>query len=200
MKASSMRRFWTVLGLMVMAWPAAASAPSCARLFIPEQLHLICRAEQGPGIGDWRLVVEPANGAVAMLTHLEVRHVDEPVDDPAAWLQDQVRLGLHEVRASLQHLLDSSDNPIAGSRLNKSIKDWIQRSDYIDDIPLSGCQEPEPHGGPNGWQMACRWGIGDVESQLILRLDGPAEERHLMTIRAMTERRLRHLLAIANSF
>lgn len=194
-------RLWSlVVGLVVTAGPAVASAPSCARLFVPEELHLVCRAEQGPQATDWRLVVEPANRAVAMLTHLEVQPVTGPVADPASWLQDQVRLGLRDVRASLQELLDSSDNPIAGSRLNENIKNWLQLTDLVDDAPLAGCDAPERLGDSEVWQMGCQWGIGEVESHLILRLDGSADEPYLMTIRAMSEGRLRHLLAIANSF
>lgn len=188
------------LALMAIARPAAAAfIPTCANLFVPEDLQLVCRAEHGPGAKDWRLVVEPVNHTMAVLTRLEVRPVDEPIDDPSAWLQDQVRLGLDDMRTSLEDLLDSPSNPIAGSPLNESIRELLQLTDSLNNAPLSGCEAPHPRKGHQAWQMMCRWGIGDIETRLVLRLVEGAGEYQLVTIHAMTEQRLHHLLAIANS-
>lgn len=200
MIATSRRWSLVLLALMAVARPAAASpVPTCADVFVAEALHLVCRAEHGPGADDWRLVVEPTNHSMAGLTRLDVRPVDEPIDDPPAWLQDQVRLGLDEISASLEDLLESPSNPIVGSPLNESIKDLLQYTDSLNDAPLSGCQEPIRRESRKAWQMTCRWGIGDIESRFVLRLLERPGKYQLVTIHAMTEQRLRHLLAIANS-
>ena len=48
--------------------------------------------------------------------------------------------------------------------------------------------------------MDCEWELGPLRQYLALRLIERDGERYAVRIRAMNEHRMRHLVAIANSF
>jgi hypothetical protein len=48
--------------------------------------------------------------------------------------------------------------------------------------------------------MECEWQLGPFKQLLALRLVDREGERYAVKIRAMNEHRMRHLVAIANSF
>jgi hypothetical protein len=48
--------------------------------------------------------------------------------------------------------------------------------------------------------MACDWELGPLRQYMRFRLVERAGERYAIRIRTMNEQRLRHLVAIANSF
>jgi hypothetical protein len=177
-----------------------ALAQTCARLFVPTGIGLDCRVVPGTEGGGWQLVVAPTNGALAAFTQLSVQPVEMPIAEPSQWLRDRVRLGLDDVEDAVREILDSPDNPLAGSRLNAQLEVWLQMAALLDDYPLSGCSEPAPMRAEGSHEMRCHWGVANVEKRLSLRLVERAGSRYYVVIRAMTERRMRHLLAIANSF
>jgi hypothetical protein len=184
---------------LVGAGPARAVTNPCALLEVPAELGLICRIEPGVDADHRSAVVEPEDAALAAFSRLVLTPLDGPVADPAARLRDGVRLGLDEVADSLRHILDSPDNPLAGSRLNESLKTWLNHTEMIDDYPLTGCREPAPRATGGDWQMDCHWRFAGVEEFYMSRLVERPDGTYLITIRAMTRRRLRHLVAIANS-
>ena len=51
---------------------------------------------------------------------------------------------------------------------------------------------------PGTW--SCAWEVGPLQQFMALRLITVDGERYAVRIRAMNERRMRHLVAIANSF
>jgi hypothetical protein len=50
------------------------------------------------------------------------------------------------------------------------------------------------------WEMACEWEVGPLRQFMRFRLIEKGSERYAIRIRTMNEQRLRHLVAIANSF
>ena len=66
--------------------------------------------------------------------------------------------------------------------------------------PLAGCDEPESWRPDDDWHMGCKWEVGPFRQFMALRLVTLDGERYAVRIRAMNEHRMRHLVAIANSF
>ena len=50
------------------------------------------------------------------------------------------------------------------------------------------------------WEMGCEWEVGSLRQFMRFRLIERDGERYAIRIRTMNEQRLRHLVAIANSF
>ena len=197
-------RIGLLAGVICVAWagapePARAAGGLCAELFVPEGYELGCTLESDPG-GDLAAVVRPTDSAFGPLSELTVRRVEEPVEDPAAWLREQLTLDLSPVDAALQDLARDPDSPITGTPLAERLQDWRELLDSAAALPLSGCDEPTRRAGGEVWEMACDWELGPLRQYMRFRLVERAGERYAIRIRTMNEQRLRHLVAIANSF
>jgi hypothetical protein len=196
------------LGLVMaaLAWPAVGNAaiPAdelCARLFVPEGYELACTFESAPGEPDGAAVVRPTEGAFAPLSELTLRAVEEPVDDPAAWLQARLTLDLSAMESALDGLIHDADSPITGTPLAEQLDSWRGLLGSAATLPLAGCSEPAPlTGGIDAWEMACDWELGPLRQYMRFRLVERAGAQYAIRIRTMNEQRLRHLVAIANSF
>jgi hypothetical protein len=188
-------------GLLVLGAPAgAAERGLCERLFVPEGYALTCSVEGDPAAGGWNLVVQPAEGTFAPLSELTIRPVDEPVADPAAWLEEQLTLDMSQFDATLNELLHSPDSPVADTPIVGQLESWRGVLRAAAGWPLAGCADPESVAGGETWRMECEWQLGPVKQLLALRLVDRDGERYAVKIRAMNEHRMRHLVAIANSF
>lgn len=177
---------------------SATTADLCDRLFVPEGYRLTCTVEGG-GSEAPRLVVRPESGTFASLSELEVREVGEPIDDPAAWLREQLTLDMSSFDAAIDELLHGEDSPIADSPLVDQLDGWRRALHAVGDWPLSGCEPPAEVAGEE-WRMDCAWQLGPLHQYMALRLVERDGRRYVIQVRAMNERRLRHLVAIANSF
>jgi hypothetical protein len=182
---------------------AVAQTPDddlCARLFVPEGYELGCALEIDPS-GSAGAVVRPTESAFAPLTELSVRRVEEPVDDPASWLRDRLTLDLAPAEAALDELAEGADSPITGTPLAEQLQQWRAFLGSAATLPLTGCGDPELlAGGIDAWEMACDWELGPLRQYMRFRLVERRGERYAIEIRPMNEQRLRHLVAIANSF
>jgi hypothetical protein len=188
-------------GLIALSAPtSAAENELCERLFVPEGYSLACAVEGNPAAGDWSLVVQPAEGAFAPLSELTIRPVSEPVEDPADWLKRQLTVDMTQFDATLEGLLHGPDSPIADATIVDQLESWRGLLHAAAGWPLAGCAEPESRPGDNSWRMACKWEVGPFHQFLTLRLVDRDGERYAVKIRAMNEHRMRHLVAIANSF
>lgn len=193
--------FLALAGLVALSGPAgAAQSELCERLFVPEGYSLACSVEGDPAAGAWSLVVQPAEGAFAPLSELAIRPVAEPVEDPAAWLRQQLTLDMSRFDATLDGLLHGPDSPIANSTIVDQLESWRGLLRAAAGWPLAGCADPESAPGGDSWSMACEWDVGPFHQFLTLRLVDREGERYAVKIRAMNEHRMRHLVAIANSF
>jgi hypothetical protein len=198
--------FWrsnlvALAGLLALGAPAGAAEHSlCERLFVPEGYALTCSVEGDPAAGGWNLLVQPSEGTFAPLSELTVRPVDEPVADPAAWLEEQLTLDMSQFDATLNELLHSPDSPVADTPIVGQLESWRGVLRAAAGWPLAGCADPESVAGGETWRMECEWQLGPFKQLLALRLVERDGERYAVKIRAMNEHRMRHLVAIANSF
>jgi hypothetical protein len=189
-------------GVIALAGPVSAAADDdlCGRLFVPEGYRLTCSLQSGPGQSGGQLTVEPTEGTFAPLSALTIRPVDQPVDDPAAWLRDQLTLDISSFDATLDDLLNSPDSPVADSPMVDQLESWRGMLHSVAGWPLTGCGAPESQAGGDSWRMDCEWQLGPFRQYLALRLINRDGARYAVEVRAMNEHRLRNLVAIANSF
>jgi hypothetical protein len=182
--------------------PAAAqpSEDLCARLSVPDGIGLACTL-QSDATGSGLAVVQPTDSDFAPLSELSVRPVEGPVEDPAAWLREQLTLDLSPIDSALEDLIRGADSPITGTPLAEQLQSWRGLLGSAAKLPLSGCRDPvHLAGGIDAWEMACEWELGPLRQYMRFRLVERAGELYAIRIRTMNEQRLRHLVAIANSF
>jgi hypothetical protein len=172
----------------------------CARLFVPEGTELGCTLQSNPAGSGLAAVVQPTESDFAPLSELTLRHVEEPVEEPAEWLREQLTLDLSPVDSALEELIHGADSPITGTPLAEQLQSWRGLLGSAAKLPLSGCSDPVPLAGGDAWQMACEWEVGPLRQYMTFRLVERAGEHYAIRIRTMNEQRLRHLVAIANSF
>jgi hypothetical protein len=172
----------------------------CGRLFLPEGYQLDCTVRGGARASERMAVVHPVEGAFAPLSELTIRPLDDAVDDPEQWLRDQLKIDLTGVEDSLTGLTESPDSPFAGSSIDEHLESWLALLDSLAGLPLEGCGEPTARSAGDGWQLTCEWPLGPLRQYLTLRLVERDGQQYAVRIRAMNEQRLRHLVAIANSF
>jgi hypothetical protein len=197
---------WLVIGTigLACAGPAAAAQPGgdlCARLSVPEGTGLRCTVQSEPAGPGPNAVVQPTDSEFAPLSELTLRRVEEQVQDPAAWLREQLTLDLSPVDAALNDLIHGADSPITGTPLAEQLQSWRGLLGSAAALPLSGCRDPARlSGGLEAWEMACEWELGPLRQYVRFRLAERGGDRYAIRIRTMNEQRLRHLVAIANSF
>lgn len=194
-------RLGVIIGLVCAGLPAFAQAPGslCARLDVPEGLELDCTLQGGPA-GTASALVRPTDSGFAPLSELRLRRVEEEVDDPAAWLREQLTLDLSPLESALDELIHGADSPISGTPLADQLESWRGLLGSAAQLPLAGCDEPRRLARDETWEMACEWEVGPLRQYMRFRLVERDGERYAIRIRTMNEQRLRHLVAIANSF
>ena len=176
---------------------SAAEASACPTVFVPEGYGSTCLEPQGDD--DWRLEVVARNAPLGELTKLTVRPVDEPVEDPFSWLQEQLVVDLNGFQGLLDDLLDHPDSPLTGLIAPELVDGWLEQLGLLGHLPLRGCAYPFELTEKDIWQMDCRWKLGPVEQLARLQLVDAGTAPYLITIWTVDERRQRHLQAIANS-
>lgn len=197
--------FWrsnllALAGLLALEAPAAAAPEGlCDRLFVPDGYALTCSVEGSPA-DDWNLLVHPTGGAFAPLSELSIRPVAEPIEDPAAWLKEQLTMDMSQFDAALDELLHGPDSPVTNTPIVGQLESWRGVLRAAAGWPLAGCAEPERLAGGETWRVSCDWEVGPLRQDMELRLVERDGERYAVKIRAMNEHRMRHLVAIANSF
>lgn len=176
---------------------STAGAAVCPSVFVPEGYGVTCLEPRGDDA--WRLEVVAKDVPLGELSKLTIRPVDEPVEDPFSWLQEQLVIDLNGFRELLTELLEHPDNPLADLLAPEFLDTWLERLGLLGHLPLRGCGYPFELSGKDVWQMDCRWTVGPVEQLARLQLVDAAGDPYLITIWTTDERRQRHLQAIANS-
>jgi hypothetical protein len=181
--------------------PAVAAEPAdpCALLFVTPGYALSCTVQRRGG--SWRVVVGPDDRAFGALSELSVAPVEEPIEDPRAWLRGQLRVDLGGLEDAVRDLTESDDSPFADEQFAAPIEAWLGMMTMLGDWPLQSCAEPVALGGTAGedTELECKWQLGPFEQYLQTRLVERDGQHYVVRIRAMNPRRLRHLVAIANS-
>jgi hypothetical protein len=147
---------------------------------------------------DWRLVVRPEDSLFDALSELSIEPVEEPIEDPQAWLREQLRVDLSGLEQVVRELADSDDSPFTGEEIGASLEAWLGMMTTLAEWPLQSCEEPSATSGDPP-ELACAWEFGPFHQHLVIRLVERDGQHYAVRVRAMNERRLRHLVAIANS-
>jgi hypothetical protein len=185
----------------------AASGSICERLFIPDGYQLTCTLEGSSESGRWIARVRPSDGgAFDDLTELRLEPVEGPIDEPELWLRERMVVDLSGFETALDDLLDNPDSPFADLVPEGSMREWGDMMRALGQLPLQGCAEPvrlaggPASPGPDRYEMACFWQLGPLTQYMNVRLVEQDGQPYAIRLRAVNERRLRHLKAIANSF
>ena len=188
----------TVL-IVAAAGTTAAAADLCDALFVPEPYDLVCTPAPGTPGEPERVIVRSTTSRYGPLNELALREVAETVDDPGEWLRRQLILDLSDAETALRDHVDDPDSPFADTGLDDFIESILATARQVAQLPLEGCDEPaEIRDGV--WEMRCLWDAGLFRQHLAMRLVDRRGEKYAITMRSVNERRLRHFLAIANSF
>jgi hypothetical protein len=198
-------RLWLLIGTIGLACagaPAVAQAADdlCALLSVPDAAGLACLMRSDPAGSGLAAVVQPTDSEFAPLSELTLRPVEGPIENPAEWLRQQLTLDLSPVDAALNELIHDPDSPITGTALAEQLQSWRGLLGAAATLPLTGCGDPARLAGGEAWEMACEWELGGLRQYMRFRLVERGGDRYGIRIRTMNEQRLRHLLAIANSF
>lgn len=153
------------------------------------------------------LRVQPENGAFANLSAIDMRPLNEAVADADGWLRARMTAWSDSLYADSEAngMFDGPDSPFADpafDALREGLSSLTERLKSLGSLPLDYCDDPR--GRRNGAgelrEMSCTFSLGPVRHHVVLRLQEVAGVWYYTRIRTMNERRLRHLLAIANSF
>ena len=155
---------------------------------------------------DWVpvLLVRPVEGPFSELSTIALRAVNGDVTDPDAWLAARLTAQLGDP-AAVEEVFTSPDSPFSDpvfDALKKSLPDLFASLQDIGRIPLSFCEEPITGYNASGEfrELFCNYNFGPIRQFVVLRLQDSGKGWYFTEIRTMNERRLRHLVAIANSF
>jgi hypothetical protein len=193
------------IGMIGLAWGGApvSAQPAealCARLSVPAGLQLDCVVQSDTAGAGVAAILRPTDSEFGPLSELRLHRVEEAVDDPAAWLREQLTLDLTPLDAAIDELIHGPDSPITGTPLADQLQSWRGLLGSAATLPLAGCRNPVRLARAETWEMACEWEVGSLRQFMRFRLIERDGERYAIRIRTMNEQRLRHLVAIANSF
>lgn len=155
---------------------------------------------------DWTplTAVRPTEGPFSELSTISLRTVKEKVTDPDAWLAKRLTAQLGDP-AAIEGVFSSPDSPFSDpvfDTLKKSLPDLFAGLQNLGRIPLHFCEEPTTGYNASGEfrELFCNYNFGPVRQFVVLRLQKTGDSWYFTEIKTMNERRLRHLIAIANSF
>ena len=185
---------------------ALAGAPAAAQQFdVPVGFVVTAEADLSSS-GDWRgmLTVRPVDGPFSGLSSVRLREVVGAVDDADGWLERRLTADVTG-EDEIERLLDSPDSPFADpvfDALKEAIPQFFGGLRKLSELPLEFCEDPATAYNAAGElrELYCSYQVGPLRQYLVLRLQEAGGHWYYTEIRAMNERRLRHLIAIANSF
>lgn len=150
------------------------------------------------------LTVRPADGAFSDLTDIQLSEVTEKINDQDAWLKKRISVNIGDGNMG-KDLFESPDSPFgdpAFEALRKALPNLFERLGKLGELPLEFCEDPTTGYNAAGEfrQLYCAFEFGPFRRFQVYRLQESDGHWYFTEIRTMNERRLRHLLAIANSF
>ena len=192
---------WQLLVVLLLACPPAEAD----WLDIPE--GFVGSRESEPATADeWRnlITVRPQPGPFSDLSEINLRQVIGHVEEPDAWLQRRVTAELVD-KEVIDDVLESPDSPFADpmfDAVRKAVPQLFAGVRELSKLPLRFCDGPSTAYNASGplRELACTYQLGPFRQYFIFRLQQVDSVWYYTEIRAMNEKRLRHLTAIANSF
>jgi hypothetical protein len=191
-----------LLGLALALAPAPLAAQDFA---VPEGFVVLQEAPGAPAEDlAYLFTLRPAAGAFAELSAIELSEVRVPVADADAWLRGRMTGDVDEADDA-QDLFTSPDSPFADpafDALRKAIPELFRGLQALAELPLEFCDGPQTGYNASGAfrELYCVFNVGPIRQYLVLRLQRVGERWFYTRIQTMNERRLRHLLTIADSF
>ena len=185
-----------------------AATPAAGQTFeIPEGFqHEIVRETDAEGGHIAVLRVMPEPGAFSQLSSIEMRPLSENIAYPADWLDGRMTAFLNDTEAAdVESVLNAPDSPLADpafeplTEILQAAMDHLRR---LGQAPLKYCDVQRRGENAVGVydELACRFTIGPLGWYLVLRLQELDGVWYYTRIATMNKKRLRHLVAIANSF
>jgi hypothetical protein len=192
--------FLALAALSLLGGRAEASEDGlCERLFVPEGYDLDCAVRNDPGQAPWVLTVHPVEGAFAPLSELTIRPLSGPVDDPQAWLREQLTLDLSSFDATLEDLLHGDDSPVADAPIVDQLESWRDLLHQAAGWPRAGGDPPARPGARETRPICGKWVRGPLPP-FNARGRGEAGGPHnAVRIPAHYERPKRPQVAVANT-
>ncbi|MGH6719742.1 MAG: hypothetical protein ACREER_10525 [Alphaproteobacteria bacterium] len=200
-----MRRALMVLTpIALIALIALGTAPAAAQEFqAPPDFVTVAEPFHEDGL-EYLFTVRPEMGAFATLSTIRLSRVGAPVGDPDAWLKGRLSADVGGV-GDVGDLLGGPDSPFADPAfdgIRRALPEIFAGIQSLAELPLSFCDGP--HTGYNATGayrgLACAFTLGPVRQFLVLRLQTAGGATYFTEIRTMNERRLRQLLAVADTF
>lgn len=201
------RKFVPCLAVVaLLAASQVAAAPARAQGFDVPEGFVEGDAAQVARSPDWQpfATVRPVDGPFSELSEIVLAHVGGPVADPDAWLARRLTAEV-AAPAEVEKLLDSPDSPFADpafDALRRALPELFAGLQKMGELPLEFCDAPTTGYNAAGAfrERYCTFAVGPLRKFVVLRLQQVGGDWYYTTITTMNERRLRHLVAIANSF
>jgi len=185
---------------------ASADAPAFAQGFDVPEGFVIEPADPGVASADWTAleIVRPEEGPFSNLSDILLARVTAPVADPDAWLAQRLSAEI-VAPGEIERLLNGPDSPFADpafDAMRRALPELFAGLAGIGRLPLEFCDPPIDGYNASGAfrERYCTFAIGPLRKFVVLRLQQADGAWYYTQISAMNERRLRHLVAIANSF
>lgn len=194
------------LAIAIVAITTLAASPALAQRFdVPEGFIVVPEADTAVS-PDWTPVtaIRPADGPFSELSTIALRAVRGNVADPDAWLKARLSAEIGNPK-SAEEIFTSPDSPFSDpvfDALKKSLPELFAGLQDIGRIPLQFCEDPTTGYNASGEfrELYCNYNFGPLRQFVVLRLQDTDKGWFFTEIKTMNERRLRHLIAIANSF
>ena len=199
--------FWSLAaGILLVIPPAQANWLDIPEGFVVTQESQPEVSAQSAASREWRnlITVRPEPGPFSDLSEVNLRQVIGQVEEPDEWLERRVTAELvdHEV---MEDVLESPDSPFSDPMFDL-VRDAIPQLyagvQELSKLPLRFCDGPLTAYNASGplRELNCTYQLGPFRQYFIFRLQQVEGAWYFTEIRAMNEKRLRHLIAIANSF
>jgi len=195
-----------MLGAIMLVCLGTYAIPSVAQQFDVPEGFVVVEDVAGPRTAEWVpiLSVGPEPGSFSELSQIQLRRVTGDVENPDEWLKNRMTVDVgQDVDASA--FLNSPDSPFADptfDAIKEAIPHLFQGLEKLSKMPLNFCEGPQSAYNAAGEmrELYCVYQVGPLRQYVTLRLQQADGQWYFTEIRAMNEKRLRHLIAIANSF
>jgi hypothetical protein len=148
--------------------------------------------------------VQPSDGTFAGLSAIRLSRIDAPVEDADEWLRGRLTadVGKDDPTADLFTDPDSPFADPAFDSLRRALPELFAEVKALAALPLEFCDGPQTGFNATGGfrELSCAFNLGPVRQFLVLRLQTAGDATYFTEIRTMNERRLRHLLTVADTF
>lgn len=178
---------------------AAGADDLCDRLFVPDGTGLDCDEQPAPDDAAASAIVRPEDGIFAPLSGLTVHQLKRKVTEPQEWMREQLTFNLAGLQAVARSLIAGDDSPFAGTGVADALIGFVGRVEEFGALPLESCSEPAAD-DDGDYEMTCGYELGPLRLDVVQRLLTRPEGDYAIMLYSMNDKRLQHLLAIANSF